>query len=204
MTTEATIETTPTLEIKRDFDRKLQQIRNHPDYSADAKRRYIAEAYEKAQAEYREVIETGEQEIQERVENAEKAVFEAPYPRSATEEEKVTIRAARRAAYEGARSSALAPSEDPQHSTKQLERLLERAERTQDPELADAVYHVATEQGIRGVADAYLGRRPKAKRRWEEYVAARTEAESLERQLGIATSFGLMEPPELNSRAVVG
>ena len=50
-----------------------------------------------------------------------------------------------------------------------------RAERTGDPELADAVYHVATERGERSVADAYLEKRPKAKRRWEEFVAASQE-----------------------------
>jgi len=45
-----------------------------------------------------------------------------------------------------------------------------RAERTRDPELADAFYHVATERGIRKVAEAYLEKRPQAKGRWEEFV----------------------------------
>ena len=35
--------------------------------------------------------------------------------------------------------------------------------------------------------------------RWEGYVAARTEADSLERKLGNAMGFGLMRPPELDS-----
>jgi hypothetical protein len=51
-----------------------------------------------------------------------------------------------------------------------------RAERTGDVELADAVYHVATERGERSVADAYLERRPNQKRRWEEFVTASQEA----------------------------
>ena len=67
---------------------------------------------------------------------------------------------------------------------EELERLLERAERTGDPELAAAVYHVATERGERSVADSYLERRPNEKRRWEEYVEAMRESQSLDRLLG--------------------
>jgi hypothetical protein len=171
-------EITPTLQIKQGFDRKLQQIRSHPDYSQDAKRRYIDEAFEEAQAEYREAVETQEREIRERVDKAEREVFQIRYPRGAMDEEKVAIRAARRAGEE-------------------LSRLLERAERTQAPELAAAVYHVATERGIRGVADAYPETRPEERKRWEGYVEARREAESLERKLGHAVGFGLMRPPEL-------
>jgi hypothetical protein len=54
------------------------------------------------------------------------------------------------------------------------------------------VYHVATEKGIRSVADSYLEGRPQAKRRWEEFVAANQEASqssSFEGLLG----RGLME-----------
>jgi hypothetical protein len=93
--------------------------------------------------------------------------------------EKVQIRAARRAAYDSVYGNlqSLGLGE----VREELERLLERAERTQDPELATAVYHVATERGERGVADAYLEKRPTEKRCWEEYVEARTEAESLDR-----------------------
>ena len=42
----------PTLQIKQELDRKLEQIRSNGDLSAEAKRRYIAEAYQKAQADY--------------------------------------------------------------------------------------------------------------------------------------------------------
>jgi hypothetical protein len=89
--------------------------------------------------------------------------------------EQAQIRALRRGAYDSVYSS-IAFSEDPEYVNEELDRLLTRAERTGDPELADAVYHVATERGVRGVADAYLERRPQAKRRWEEFVAASQEA----------------------------
>lgn len=186
------------MQIKRDLDGKLEQIRNHPDYSPEAERRYIAEAFEEAQADYREAIETQEREIQERVGKAERALFETPYPYAASDVEKAQMRALRRAAYNDVYYSTHDfGGEDPGYTERELERLLERAERTQDPELANAVYHVATEKGERSVADRYLEGRPKARERWEEYVAARTEAESPERKLGHAMGFGLMRPPEL-------
>ena len=47
------------------------------------------------------------------------------------------------------------------------------------------------------MADAYLATRPEERKRWEGYVAARTEAESVDRTLGHAMGFGLMRPPEL-------
>ncbi len=96
------------------------------------------------------------------------------------------LRALRRSAYDAVydRTAPVFESGDPEslrNAREELERLLERAERTQDPELAAAVYHVATERGERSVADAYLETRPKERQRWEEYVAAQTEAQSLGR-----------------------
>ena len=134
-----TEQTTPTIQIKRDLDRKLEQVRSNQDLSDEAKRRYIAEAYEKAEAAYREVIEAQEREIQERVEKTEKDVFALSYPSTALEEDKAQIRAAHRAAYNDV-YRAVASSNGPQETDTELERLLERAERTQDPELATAVY----------------------------------------------------------------
>jgi hypothetical protein len=191
---------TPTIRIKQELDRKLAEIRSNQDLSEAAKRRYIAEAYNKAEAAYREVIDSQEREIADRVEKSEKDVFALSYPYTATEEEKAQIRAAHRAAYNDV-YRAVASSKGPQETDTELERLLERAERTQDPELATAVYHVATERGARSVADSYLEKRPKEKKKWESYVEARQEAESVERAIGHALSYGLVRPPELDTPA---
>jgi hypothetical protein len=190
--------TTPTLQIKQGLDRKLAQIRNHPDYSEEAKRRHIAEAFAEAEAEYRNAIEAQEREIQERVGRAERAVFEHRYPYTISDVEKAQLRAARRGAYDGVYGS-VSSAKDPGQALEELTRLLERAERTRDPELATAVYHVATERGVRGVADSYLEARPDERKRWEGYVAARTEADGIERQLEHAMGLGLMKPPELEA-----
>jgi hypothetical protein len=118
--------TTPTMQIKQDLDRKLEQIRNHPDYSPEAKHRYIAEAFEEAQTEYRAAIETQEREIQEHVGKAERAVFEHRYPYATSDVEKAQLRAARRGAYDGV-YGAVASAEDPARGEEELARLLEGA-----------------------------------------------------------------------------
>jgi len=76
--------TTSTLQIQQDLDRTLEGIRSNRGLSEEAKRRYITEAYEKAQADYRAAVETQEQEIQERSQKAEKALFEIPTGTSPT------------------------------------------------------------------------------------------------------------------------
>ena len=96
------------------------------------------------------------------------------HPVAADDLEKAQIRALRRGAYDGVYNSLYFL--EPEEAREELERLLTRAERTGDTELADAVFAVATERGERSVADAYLEGRPNQKRRWEEFVAASQEA----------------------------
>ena len=176
---------TPT-EIRQRLNSEVEQIRGYADLTHEAKQRRIAEAREKAQAEYQEAVEAEERAVQERAEKAEKALFQSSYPYGASEVEMAQLRALRRSAYDAVydRTAPGFESGDPDRlrgAREELERLLQRAERTGDPELAAAVYHVATERGERIVADSYLETRPNEKRRWEEYVEAMRESESLER-----------------------
>jgi hypothetical protein len=164
--------TDPTEIINR-RNAEVAKIRGYADLTEEAKNRRIAEVSERARAEYQEAREAAEREIQERRDKAEKALFETPYPYGASDVEQAQIRALRRGAYESVHDSLYFLGAE--EAGEELERLRVRAERTQDTELADAVYHVATERGERSVADAYLETRPQARRRWEEYVAAQTE-----------------------------
>jgi len=166
--------TDPT-EILNRQNAEIAEIRGYADLSQEAKDRRIAEASERARAEYAAAREAGERERAARVAKAEEALFQTPYPYAASALEQAQIRALRRGAYESV-EALLARVPDPEYAGEELDRLLTRAERTQDPELADAVYHVATERGARNIADAYLEKRPHAKRRWEEFVAASREA----------------------------
>jgi hypothetical protein len=162
---------TDSVEILNRRNAGVTQIRGYADLTEEAKERRITEVNERAQAEYAEAREAAEREIRER---AEKALCEIPYPYAASDVEMAQIRALRREAYESVYNS-IAFAQDPEHGHEELGRLLTRAERTQDSELADAVYHVATERGVRKVADAYLEKRPNARKRWDEFVAAQTE-----------------------------
>jgi DNA-nicking Smr family endonuclease len=155
---------TDPVEIMNQRNAEVAKIRGFADLTEEAKERRIAEVSERAQAQYAEAREADERERAERVEKAEKALFETPYPYAASDVEQAQIRALRRGGYDGVYSS-IAFSEDPEYAAEELDRLLTRAERTGDPERADAVYHVATERGVRKVADAYLEKRPQAKRR---------------------------------------
>ncbi len=175
---------TPT-EIRQRLNEEVERIRGYADLTEEAKQRRIAEAREKAAAEYQEAVEAEERAVQERAEKAEKALFQFSYPYGASEVEMAQWRALRRSAYDAVydRTTPGFESGDPdslRNARQELERLLERAERTGGPELAAAVYHVATERGERSVADSYLKTRPKEKRRWEEYVEALRENQSLE------------------------
>jgi hypothetical protein len=185
-------------QIKQDLDRKVAEIRGYADLTDEAKTRKIAEVYAEAEREYRELVAEEERKVQERVEKAERAVFEYDHPFTASDVEKAQLRALQRDAYNSVYDSIYFL--EPREADEELERLLVRAERTGDTELARAVYHHATERGERQVADAYLEKRPAEKRRWEEYVAARREANAantLEGRLGRMMGERLFKPPEL-------
>jgi hypothetical protein len=182
---------TDPVEILNRRNAEVAQIRGFADLTDEAKQRRITEVSERAQAEYADALEAREREISERVQKAERALFETTYPYVASDVEQAQIRALRRGAYESV-YNFIASDPYPEHVNEELDRLLARAERTQDPELADAVYHVATERGVRRVADAYLEKRPQAKRRWEEFVAAQTEASELQ-GMGHILERGLAE-----------
>jgi len=181
---------------------EVAKIRGYADLTEEAKDRRTAEVSERAQVECAEARETRERSRISRSQKAERALFETPYPYAASDVEQAQIRALRRGAYESVYNS-IASNPDPEHVNEELDRLLARAERTGDPELADAGYHVATERGVRRVADAYREKRPQAKRRWEEFVAAQTEASEL-RSMGHILERGLAERALSSEAAGIG
>ncbi len=180
---------TPTIKNKQDFDRKLEGIRASADLNDQAKRRMIQEAYDEADRKHRELIEKDQSGTAEKLARLEKGVFGVSYPTDVVRGvDKEMIRQSYRDA--SFRISGMKPEE--------LESILERAERTGDRQLAKAVYHEATERGVRHVADSYLKDRTEERGRWEEYTAARNEAESVEKLLFGANAYGPTKPPELD------
>jgi hypothetical protein len=152
---------------------EVERIRNNPDLSEPAKRRMIEEATSRAAEESTRLQNEEREAIQEAVASAERKVLSISYPERASASERAMISMSYRDARRQAESTA-------SENMEALSDLLDQAERSGDAQLAEAVYHVATLRGNRVVAEAYLQSRPKERQRWERYVEARREAESLD------------------------
>jgi hypothetical protein len=187
--------TTPTMQIKQELDRTLERIRSDRDLSEEAKRRRIAEAYQDAEGRYRKAIEGQERGAAERLARAEREAFSIRYPMAASDAEKAQVRASFRGAYNDV-YYATSFIDDPEERARELARMLQRAELSGDPELADAVYHVAAERGVGGVVESYLAGRPEQRKRHEELASAREEAASVENDLLGAKMFPIRTPAE--------
>jgi hypothetical protein len=150
------------------------RIRADRDLSDEAKRRKLARANEVATEEHRRLVEEQRQQTAHAVEQAERSLLGISYPEYAKAHEKAIIAMT----YRDARDRAERAASD-RENTEALADMLDRAEKSGDAQLAEAVFHVATTRGARNVADRYLEGRPGMQRRWESYVAARREAESI-------------------------
>jgi hypothetical protein len=167
--------TTDPVEILRQRNAEVQQIRGYADLTEEAKQRRIDEVNSRARLEYQQALEDQERERAGRFERTKRAVFRVPIPATATEAEEAQIHAAYRAAYNDVYSSTLR-SESPAEAQEELERLLGQAERSGDKLLARAAYHRAIDLGIQSVVDAYLSSRPTENKAWESYTAAYQDA----------------------------
>lgn len=193
--------TTQIDENRQEFERKVAQIRGYADLTDEAKRRRIADAYEEAAGRHRELVEGRDRKAAERLGRLERAVMGIRYPMHASDGDKELARMSYRDAYDRAERAASEAVRE--RDPEKLATLLERAERSGDPHLADAVYHVSTERGLRGVADSYLEKRPAERKRWEEYAEVRGEADAgspLDRFL-VGGDHGPMKPDELGGVA---
>jgi hypothetical protein len=196
---------TDPVEILRQRNAEVEQIRGFVDLTEEAKNRRIAEVHERARAQYAGAIEATERERAERLERSKQAVFRVPIPATATDAEEAQIHAAYRAAYNDVYSSTIF-SESPADAQEELERLLGQAERSGDKLLAKATYHRAIDLGIQSVVDAYLASRPQENRAWESYTAAYQEANQskdighlLERTLTERALSSAQQPPEMSA-----
>jgi hypothetical protein len=196
---------TDPVEILRQRNAEVEQIRGFVDLTEEAKNRRIAEVNERARAQYAGAIEATERERAERLERSKQAVFRVPITATATDAEEAQIHAAYRAAYNDVYSSTIF-SESPADAQEELERLLGQAERSGDKLLAKATYHRAIDLGIQSVVDAYLASRPQENRAWESYTAAYQEANQskdighlLERTLTERALSSAQQPPEMSA-----
>jgi hypothetical protein len=176
-------------ENKQQLAERVEEIRSNRDLSDSAKQRMIGEAYDEAAERHGELVAERAEAAAREVVQRERAVFGLAYPKDAvTNRDKEAYRTSYRDA--AFRVFNMEP--------ENLERVLERAERIGDEQLAQAVYHEAVERGISGVAKRYRDARPNAQQRWEKYVSARQAGESTEGLLFSGySSVGPERPPEV-------
>ncbi len=173
---------------KQQLAERIGEIHSDRDLSEEAKERYIKEAYSEASERHAELIEQRDQENAQELQRLERGVFSLSYPDHViTERDRESYR-------HGYRDAAFRVLDmDPER----LERVLSRAERVGDGQLAQAIYHEAVERGL-SLANEYRQSRPDARKKWDRYVDARRAVESPEGILRSAMSGqGPEKPREL-------
>jgi hypothetical protein len=162
------------MENRTRYSEQIERIRANPDLSDEAKRRQIAAVHEEATQEHLRLVKEEREETQRALEQMERKLLGISYPENARPHEKAIIALS----YRDARDRVERAASD-KTNPEALVELLTSAETSGDTQLAEAAFHVATVRGNRSVADSYLAKRPKVQSRWESYVEARKEAESL-------------------------
>jgi hypothetical protein len=180
-------------ENKQQLNERIEEIRANRDLNNAAKERMMQAALGEAQERHGDLVREREEAAAREVVQRERAVFGLAYPKDVVTsgDREVFRQSYRDAAF---RVFNMEP--------ENLERVLERAGRVGDEQLAQAVYHEAVERGMVSLANRYREERPDAKRRWDEYVAARQGGESVEGMLSTALSSMAPErPPSSGSAA---
>jgi hypothetical protein len=171
---------------KQQLTERIEEIRANRDLNSAAKERMMQEALGEAQKRHGELLAEREEEAAREVAQRERSVFKLNYPKDVVTSRD---REAYRLSYRDAAFRVF--NMEPEN----LERVLERAERIGDEQLAQAVYHETVERGMISLANRYREQRPDARRRWDEYAAARQAGESVEGMLSSALSSMAPERP---------
>lgn len=176
------------LRVNRDrFGRKLEDVRNDTDLTAEAKARRIAPIYKEAKAVDAQLRSERMADLREKVRTAEKEAFAAP-PMRGSDPALLQLN------YRNALDS-VEQTTDP----NLLSRRLDRALLTGDAALAKATAWRANDLGAAGVVKKYMDTDAAANRKWSNWAEAHTELERVG-QLGETLGFGdapIQEPPEL-------
>ncbi len=184
------------MENQQRFDAKAKRIREDADLSSEAKRRYLGDAYAIARDTHEQLVADHREQSEKKIADAQKTVMGIKYPKMMLESDKEIGRMSYRDAFDRAEKAATKLRKEPTAMTD----LLERAEMSGDPLLANAVFHVAARKGLHDVAESYLRSRPDEERDWRKLSDAKAEA-------GGNQLYGWIpprKPPELSGAAAPG
>jgi hypothetical protein len=172
---------------KQEFNEQAERIRSDPDLNDEAKARKISEAYEEASRRHQEFVSEQTEARENEMRSLERSIFAICYPSEAiSSRDKEAVRQSYRDAAFDAFDA----------SPEQLDRLLHRAERVGDAQLARAVYHESLERGISSVTETYWELHPEARASYSEYAATERRKRRGVGQRMISSS-GIPEPREV-------
>ncbi len=176
------------LKANRDrYQRKLADIQQDNDLTAEAKSRKLRPVFQEAKATDDKLRGERMADLREKVRDTEREAFAAPALRGSDP-------ALLQLGYRNALDSVEQITDN-----GELARKLDRAAGTGDKTLARAVAWRANQIGADGVVRAYLDSDEDANRKWAAWAEAYAEVEQVER-LGETLGFGdvpISEPPEL-------
>jgi hypothetical protein len=137
----------------------------------------VREAYRE---EYEQARAAEQAKVQERLENAHKAVYRVPTGEYSSEGERAQVFGAFRNAW--ADVEIATSGKNALDAEKQLSGILEQAERTGDTLMARAAYHRALDLGAEPIVERYLSTRKTDAAAYQRYVEAKA---AHEQQTGI-------------------
>ncbi len=184
------------MENQQRFDAKAKRIREDGDLSREAKRRLLGEAFAVARDTHERLVREHREQSEKKIADARKTVMGIKYPKMMLESDREIGRMSYRDAFDRAERAATKLRKEPTAMTD----LLERAEMSGDPLLANAVFHVAARRGLHDVAESYLRSRPSEAESWRKLADAKAES-------GGGRLYGWIpprKPAELNGAAAPG
>jgi len=178
------------LKANRDrYERKLADIQQDNDLTAEAKARKLRPVFQEAKAVDSKLRGERMADLREKVRDTEREAFAAPPMRGADPAlAQLNFRHA---------LDSVEPLTDP----NLLARKLDRATSTGDTTLARATAIRANELGADAVVQTYMDSDEAANRKWAAWAEAYADVEQIER-LGESLGFGdlpIAEPPELRN-----
>ncbi len=170
---------------QRRYRQRVEQIRADEDLNEHARRRHLKEAHQEARTKHGELFEAQRQQITERLEKKRKAVLGPPHISGA---DKASLAISYRDALD--RVSSITES-------KVLTEKLQRAENTGDDVLARAILARGYELRDESVVGSYLEKYPNDLERWNRFMDAAQEYNTLDEQNRMFGDLGPEKPREL-------